>query len=51
MSEYANRVPLSVTLQRINKPTVDEAENRVEAPGPAGDENRYPKSSMENKKK
>ncbi len=45
MSEYLNRVPLSVTLERINKLPLNNEENRVDAPGPNGDINRPPTGS------
>ncbi len=40
-SKYPNRVPLSVTLQRINKAPLEDY--KVDAPGANGDENREPK--------
>lgn len=40
--KYENRIPLSVTEQRINKPPVNAEQWRVDAPGPNGDENRAP---------
>ncbi len=43
MEKIPNRVPLAVTEARINKPPINPEQYRVDAPGPNGDENRYPK--------
>ena len=41
-SKYPNRVPLNITLERINK--LPMGDYSVDAPGAPGDENRPPKN-------
>ncbi len=45
MEKYDNRIPLSVTEQRINKPPINAGQYKVDAPGSNGDENRPPKNN------
>ncbi len=42
MEKYPNRVPLKVTLERINKAPLQDYS--VDAPSAPGDENRPPKN-------
>ncbi len=51
MAKRPNGVPLSVTEERINRLPVDVEQNRVNAPGPAGDRNRCPIDPSDFKKK
>lgn len=41
--KYEHKIPFSVTEKRINKLPIDAEQYRVDAPGPNGDENRYPR--------
>jgi len=45
MENYDNRIPLSVTEQRINKPPINAEQYKVDVPGADGDENRPPKNN------
>lgn len=45
MGKYENRIPLSVTEERINKLPINDEQYRVDAPGSSNDENRPPKNN------
>ncbi len=43
MEKLPNRIPLSVTEERINKPPINAEQYRVDVPGSNNGENRPPK--------
>ncbi len=49
MEKYDNRIPLSVTEERINKPPINAEQYRVDAPGSSNGENRPPKDNTAKK--